>query len=149
MSCTTRRAHLCWWGKLLTSSAVLALPSCQAPSDPLPTPSTFESLVLSFEHYPALKEIGGVATVDQPELLLSLILVRLDANRLISLWRICPHGACDVTFERAAQELVCPCHGSRFDVDGNLLLGPAERPLTSYATSFDTHHIYITSHIPV
>lgn len=39
----------------------------------------------------------------------------------------CTHLGCTVTV--TAGELVCPCHGSRFDRRGNVLRGPAEKPL--------------------
>lgn len=151
MRCGTRRDHLCWWGKMLFGGIVLPLPACAGGegTETSPTPPAFETLKLSFEQLPTLKEVGGVATVDQPELLLTLILIRLNAEQIQALWRICPHGACDVIFETSTQELVCPCHGSRFDVEGNLLEGPAERALTRYVTYFDDAYIYVTSHIPV
>jgi Rieske Fe-S protein len=39
----------------------------------------------------------------------------------------CTHLGCTVTV--TPTELVCPCHGSRFDRQGTVLQGPAERPL--------------------
>jgi len=39
----------------------------------------------------------------------------------------CTHLGCTVTV--TPTELVCPCHGSRFDRQGAVLQGPAERPL--------------------
>jgi len=41
----------------------------------------------------------------------------------------CTHLGCLVAFNRAEQAWECPCHGSRFDVDGRILQGPATRPL--------------------
>ena len=37
----------------------------------------------------------------------------------------CPHMGCHVNFNKAEKSWDCPCHGSRFDIDGNLLTGPA------------------------
>jgi Rieske Fe-S protein len=42
----------------------------------------------------------------------------------------CTHLGCTVTVTPG--EIVCPCHGSRFDLKGNVLKGPAERPLARY-----------------
>ena len=42
---------------------------------------------------------------------------------------ICTHLRCVVAFDGAAEEWVCPCHGSRFALDGALLRGPARTPL--------------------
>ena len=40
---------------------------------------------------------------------------------------VCTHLGCSVTV--TADGLVCPCHGSRFDRQGQVLHGPADRPL--------------------
>jgi cytochrome b6-f complex iron-sulfur subunit len=39
----------------------------------------------------------------------------------------CPHLGC--TVEALPGEFTCPCHGSRYDQDGQLLAGPATRGL--------------------
>ncbi|AOR31483.1 [Fe-S]-binding protein [Streptomyces fodineus] len=41
----------------------------------------------------------------------------------------CTHLGCLVSFNRAERAWECPCHGSRFGVDGTVLQGPAVRPL--------------------
>ncbi|WP_432585109.1 FAD-dependent oxidoreductase [Streptomyces sp. HD1123-B1] len=41
----------------------------------------------------------------------------------------CPHLGCLVRFNNAERTWECPCHGSRFAVDGTVLQGPAVRPL--------------------
>ena len=37
----------------------------------------------------------------------------------------CPHMGCAVNWNAAERSWDCPCHGSRFDVDGHVLEGPA------------------------
>ncbi|GDY61694.1 hypothetical protein SAV14893_010870 [Streptomyces avermitilis] len=41
----------------------------------------------------------------------------------------CTHLGCLVAFNRAERAWECPCHGSRFAPDGQILQGPAVRPL--------------------
>ncbi len=40
---------------------------------------------------------------------------------------VCPHLGCTVNV--TADQLVCPCHGSAFDRQGNVLKGPSPNPL--------------------
>jgi Rieske Fe-S protein len=41
----------------------------------------------------------------------------------------CTHLGCLLRFNGAERSWDCPCHGSRFDVDGSVLEGPAVAPL--------------------
>ena len=42
---------------------------------------------------------------------------------------ICPHMKCSLVFNREEKTWDCPCHGSRFDLDGNVLEGPSTKKL--------------------
>jgi Rieske Fe-S protein len=50
-------------------------------------------------------------------------------GRLHGVALTCTHLGCHVTWNPAERSWDCPCHGSRFTVDGEILHGPAVRPL--------------------
>jgi Rieske Fe-S protein len=50
---------------------------------------------------------------------------RDEAGKLFAVSPTCTHLGCQVNFNRAERSWDCPCHGSRFAVDGSVLQGPA------------------------
>lgn len=53
-------------------------------------------------------------------------------NAVYALSAVCTHLGCIVKWERDNNRLFCPCHAAIFDLNGNVLGGPAPRPLPSY-----------------
>jgi len=56
-----------------------------------------------------------------------------DGNRVAAISTTCTHLGCIVA--PSATGFQCPCHGSQFDVDGNVTGGPAPKPLAWYGVS--------------
>lgn len=54
---------------------------------------------------------------------------RDDDGTLHAVSPTCTHMGCRVTFNTAEKSWDCPCHGSRFDVDGRVIQGPAVEDL--------------------
>ena len=62
----------------------------------------------------------------------ALAVHRDDAGTLHMLSPVCAHLRCLVAFNDAERSWDCPCHGSRFDIHGNVLNGPATQGLELY-----------------
>jgi cytochrome b6-f complex iron-sulfur subunit len=56
-----------------------------------------------------------------------------EGNRVAAISTTCTHLGCIVA--PSATGFQCPCHGSQFDVDGNVTGGPAPKPLAWYSVS--------------
>jgi cytochrome b6-f complex iron-sulfur subunit len=56
-----------------------------------------------------------------------LVVKTADGYRALS--AVCTHLGCIVKWQKGRREFFCPCHGARFDIDGNVMGGPAPRPL--------------------
>jgi cytochrome b6-f complex iron-sulfur subunit len=46
---------------------------------------------------------------------------------------VCTHLGCITKWNPEADQIQCPCHGSKFARDGNVVHGPAPRPLPHFA----------------
>lgn len=103
------------------------------------------SLQLGLKEHKALSKVGGFEII--PMANDTLIVARTEAASFVACSAICPHKGCKVVYEHDAKEFVCPCHDSRFALDGRVLKGPAKTPLKSYAT--DVAAVISLSAVPV
>lgn len=69
---------------------------------------------------------GKVKNIQMGEKKISLI---KENDKLYALVRTCTHMGCIPNFNTSENAFVCPCHGSKFDIQGNVLRGPAPEPL--------------------
>jgi Rieske Fe-S protein len=50
----------------------------------------------------------------------------------------CSHLGCSVAVNNTGNSFDCPCHGSRFHLDGTVLRGPAQFPLSNLTVEQDS-----------
>lgn len=55
----------------------------------------------------------------------------------------CTHLGCAYRYEEQKKTFLCPCHTSNFDLDGNVIDGPAPRPLDRYAVKIDGNKLLL------
>lgn len=64
-----------------------------------------------------------------------------DANEALHIVDItCTHMGCELKWNDAEKSWDCPCHGSRFSYDGEILEGPATRKLNHYKEGTNKIH---------
>jgi len=61
----------------------------------------------------------------------------------IALSTRCTHQACRVPFNPLNERFECPCHASRFGLDGAVLAGPAPRPLEYFPARFEDGRLVV------
>jgi Rieske Fe-S protein len=62
-----------------------------------------------------------------------------DTKGIYAMTLVCTHQGCDIGQSGTVgpRGIYCGCHGSEFDVDGNVVRGPAASPLAHFAVSAD------------
>ena len=83
----------------------------------------------------ALTMVGGSLVVNSPSD--RIIVIRTSPSAIVALSNICTHLGCGVRYNGTQGILQCPCHGSEYSLTGQVLQGPAVRPLTRYTTQLD------------
>lgn len=99
------------------------------------------NLCLALASNPALQSAGGSVLVQGAPNGDTLVVARTVGTAFIALSAVCTHAGCTVSY--GSRRLSCPCHGSEFAEDGTVTTGPAFRPLTRYAVSFDGSTVYV------
>lgn len=108
---------------------------------------------LRLEDTPELKEIGGMYNLEIEDIDKNLLIGRIGEEEFIAVDIKCTHKGCKVSLkmhedpEKPKDDekpfLGCPCHGSTYDLNGNVTGGPSKKPLMKYATSFKDGEVLV------
>lgn len=93
-----------------------------------------EDFTVKISEVPELQEIGKTALVDAGTLR-PIAITHIAEGDFIVTGTECNHQHCGVT--RSGDGWRCPCHGSTFTLEGDLLGGPATAGLTVYDWTLD------------
>jgi len=108
----------------LSACAVASVGAAAVTTDFLRPRVLFEPVTTFAVSPPDAIEIGAV--LDFPDH--HAFVMRL-ADGFRALSSVCTHLGCITRYQPDAHQIACPCHGSRFLLDGEVIAGPAPRPL--------------------
>jgi menaquinol-cytochrome c reductase iron-sulfur subunit len=70
--------------------------------------------------------------------------VILDDRRQVTAFSpLCTHLGCAYHWQAEKKLFICPCHGSTFNVNGDVVTGPASRPLDRYSTKLEHDRLWL------
>lgn len=120
------------------AAAAVGAPGCAPDLDPAPVLDTDApvdgKVSLRVPRYPDLARDGGAVTLRVPGQA-PLLVTHPGGDTFAVLDATCTHVGCPLGFQGG--EVVCPCHGSRFDTEGNVLVRPATVGLKKYTSSYN------------
>lgn len=76
----------------------------------------------------------------------TVYVVKINVNaqvQMLTLSNVCTHMQCDVHWDIALQEFLCPCHGGLYSIDGTNIGGPPPWPLFRYQHKLVGSTLYI------
>ncbi|MFW5945199.1 MAG: ubiquinol-cytochrome c reductase iron-sulfur subunit [Bacteroidota bacterium] len=86
---------------------------------------------LTADDYSDLQEEGGYVYEND------IIIAYLGNDEYFALLKICTHLQCDIEYNADKEIVDYPCHRSEYEIDGDVISGPAEDPLKEYNTELD------------
>ena len=73
----------------------------------------------------------------------SVYVLKTSATEVVVYSPVCPHLGCQVFFDRQVREYICPCHGSKFALDGARLAGPTPRGLDTLPSKIEKGALWV------
>lgn len=88
---------------------------------------------------------GTVSYVQQGHFYIS----RLEDGGFLALWQRCTHLGCTVPWRKDEKQFHCPCHSSLFNTQGEVIGGPAPRPLDLFPIEIVDGNIVVDTGQPI
>jgi Rieske Fe-S protein len=70
---------------------------------------------------------------------------RVKDDEVIAISATCTHLGCIVTWDDEQQIFKCPCHGGRYNPEGQVISGPPPAPLRRYKTKIEDGRILLAT----
>ena len=71
--------------------------------------------------------------------------VRLEDGGFLAISRKCTHLGCTVPWVEEDKRFACPCHGSTFDITGNVIQAPAPRALDLFPVTIENNVVKVNT----
>lgn len=93
-----------------------------------------EPVTIQFVDFPELDEVGGIARIESDDsgFKFPIYVVRLADEEYVAYSAECTHFGCEIELLGFEDGYECPCHGSRFDIEGAVTNGPAKQDLVHF-----------------
>lgn len=125
----------------VTAPAASLLQSCAPSAYVIHAPVENYKTVIPLNDLPDLVQAGSFARVYAGNAANPIVLWRETDGQYKAVLSTCSHNGCEVRKLRNGFE--CPCHGSEYDLNGNVLRGPASEPLESFPVEISDDRIAI------
>jgi nitrite reductase/ring-hydroxylating ferredoxin subunit len=103
--------------------------------------------LVSFEKHPALREPGGTVLLGKTKIgdyNGRIFVRRIGPDKAVVLGEKCRHLGCGVAWHPQDKLFICPCHGSRYDAEGEVVKGPTKKGLYAWEARVESHGILIS-----
>lgn len=138
-----RRNFLTWVGVgWVASSLPVAIAACSSNTIKSESAKTSTQAAASSRRTDGFESVGTLSELESnagqilnKEFTAGPVLVirnPADPNTLSAVNPTCTHQGCIVGWQAEQKAFVCPCHASKFDINGKVNNGPATKPLPTY-----------------
>lgn len=91
---------------------------------------TQNAVKIYLKDYPDLSIISGIASIQINQE--TAFLKRTSNSSVVCFNSACTHAGCPISYLKAQNKFNCSCHGSQFDINGQVIQGPASNALNQY-----------------
>jgi cytochrome b6-f complex iron-sulfur subunit len=139
----SRRRFLGWMSVgALASSLPVVIAACSSSDSSLSVSSSPQGF----------QEVGNLSELNKGSILVNQglskgpVLIARDPanlNALIAVNPTCTHAGCTVNWQASQKAFVCPCHGSKFNPNGEVMRGPAAKRLATYEAKIEGTQVLV------
>ncbi len=146
-----RREFMSWVSiGMLASSLPVVLAACNSNNESSSTQQTKTKLDTSMRE-DGFQALGTVEKLEEKGFITdkrnaakSVIIIRHpDTEEIVAFDSMCTHQGCSVEFNAREKLVICPCHSSKFALDGQVIAKPAQKPLTPFETKQEDNLILV------